>query len=137
MAEIQWVIEVRCVNTLLADFKIGERGQHICVHVPDRDLDPHEFGKLVSAAREAARIAAEHRGTDHAPVASQAPAPLTAELGRVSEVKGRTDLYQIQILATGEIVSMDIPGAILGPSELDRFIVEMETIQSRLAHWKE
>jgi hypothetical protein len=137
MAEIQWVIEVRCVNTLLADFKIGERGQHICVHVPDRDLDPHEFDKLVRAAREAARIAAEHRGTGSVRDVSRAPAPLVAELGRVGEVEGRTDLYQIQVLASGEIVSVDIPGAILGPSELDQFVAELETIQSRLAAWKE
>jgi hypothetical protein len=53
-------------------------------------------------------------------------------LGAVSEVEGRKDLYEIRILTTGEIVSVNIPGAILGPSELDQFITEMKTIQSRL-----
>jgi hypothetical protein len=133
VAEIQWVIEMRCVNTLLADFKVGERGQHICVHVPDRDLDPHEFGKLVEAAQEAARIAREHRCARQKPSASQVPAPLEAELGTVGEVEARGDLYQIQILKTGEVVSVSIRGAVFAPSELDRFIVEMESIQSRLA----
>ena len=31
MAELQWIIEVRCVNALLAQIKIGETGQHFIV----------------------------------------------------------------------------------------------------------
>jgi hypothetical protein len=133
LAEIQWVVEVRCVNTLLAEFKVGERGQHICVHIPDRDLDPHEFSKLIEGAEEASRIAEKHRSARKRPVVSQAPAPLDVELGAVSEIEGRKDLYEIQVLKTGEIVSVNIPGAVLAPSELDRFITELKTIQSRLA----
>ena len=72
MAEIQWVVEVRCVNTLLAEFKVGERGQHICVHIPDRDLDPHEFGKVIEGAEEARRIAEAHRGARQKGAVSQA-----------------------------------------------------------------
>jgi hypothetical protein len=132
MAEIQWVVEVRCVNTLLAEFKVGERGQHICVHIPDRDLDPHEFGKVIEGAEEARRIAEAHRGARQKGAVSQAAAPLDTELGRVSEIEGRTDLYEIQILKTGEIVSANA-GAILGPSELDRLIKELKAIQTRLA----
>jgi hypothetical protein len=134
VAEIQWVVEVRCVNTLLAAFKVGERGQHICLHVPDRELDPHEFGKLIDAAEEARRIAEEHRsacgGSGRLP---QDAAPIAPGMGTVAEIEGRSDLYHVQVLSTGEIVLIDIPGAVLGPSELEQFIAEMKGIQSRLA----
>jgi len=133
MAEIQWVVEVRCVNALLAEFKVGERGQHICARVPDRELDPHEFGKLIEGAEEAGRIAEEHRSAREKPVVSQSPAPLDAELGTISEIEGRKGLYAIQILRTGEIVVVNMPGAVFGPSELDRFIAELKSIRSRLA----
>ena len=138
MAEIQWVVEVRCVNTLLGEFKVDEKGQHICAHVRDRDLDPHEFDKLIQGAQEASRIAAERRGArdpghQSGAAVSQAPAPLEAELGTVREVEGRQGLYEIQILKTGEIVSVNLPGAIFGPSELEQFIGELKRIQSRLA----
>ena len=133
MAEIQWVVEVRCVNTLLAEFQVGERGQHISVRIPDRDLDPHEFAKLIEGAQEASRIAEGHRSARKKPVVSQAPAPLDVELGLVSEIEGRKDLYEIRILKTGEIVSVNIPGTLLAPSELDQFITELRMIQSRLA----
>ncbi|MBN1285825.1 MAG: hypothetical protein JXB47_10540 [Anaerolineae bacterium] len=130
MAEIQWVIEVRCVNTLLAEFKVCERGQHLSVHVPDRCLDPHEFGKMIEGAEEAKRLADAHRG---AGMKQPAPLPpLETEMGTVGEIVRRNDIYDIQILEAGEIVSMNV-GGILGPSEFDRFIAEMKMIQGRLA----
>ena len=133
MAELQWIVEVRCVNTLLASFKVGERGQHICVHVPDRELDPHEFGKLIEGAEEAGRIAQQHRSAREEPAVSQALAPLDVEMGTVSEIEGRKGLYEIQILSTGEMVTVDVPGAVFGPSELERFIAELKAVQGRLA----
>ena len=133
MAEIQWVVEVRCVNTLLANFKVGERGQHICVHAPDRQLDPHEFGKLIEGAQATARIAAEHRSARGQRPVSPDAAPIDAELGTEREVLGRRDLYEIQFLQSGEIVLVDIPGAVMGPAEFDQFIAELKSIQTRLA----
>ena len=35
MAELQWKVEVRCVNTLLAEVWVGEGGEHMMVSVPD------------------------------------------------------------------------------------------------------
>ena len=133
MAEIQWVIEVRCVNTLLAEFKVGERGQHVCVHVPDRDLDPHEFGKMIAGAEEASRIARAHRAAQPGPAAPEGAEDVEARLGTVRQVGERHDLYDIQVLQTGEIVSVDTPGAIMGPSEREQFIVELKAVQRRLA----
>jgi hypothetical protein len=141
MAEIQCVIEVRCVNTLLAKFMVGERGLHICEHVPDRELDPHEFAKLIEGAQEAGRIAADHRSaawqsTEHRsarPEAAPIPPPLDVELGTVREVEVRGGLYEIQILRTGEMVMVDIPGAVLGPSEWEKLVAELKAVQGRLA----
>ncbi len=129
MAEVQWVVEVRCVNTLLAEFKVDQRGQHVCLHIPNRDLDPHEFGKLIEGAEAAKRIADERRGAPAKPAAP--PAPLDVELGTVREVEGRNGLYEIQILKSGEIISVNA-SAILGPSELAQFIAEMKAVQGRL-----
>jgi hypothetical protein len=142
MAEIQWVIEVRCVNTLLAKFMVGERGLHICAHVPDRELDPHEFAKLIEGAQEAGRIATDRRSADHrsaehrsahqetAPIPPSPP--LDVELGTVREVEVRGGQYEIQILRTGEIVVVDMPGAVLGPSEWEKLVAELKAIQGRL-----
>jgi hypothetical protein len=142
MAEIQWVIEVRCVNTLLAKFMVGERGLHICAHVPDRELDPHEFAKLIEGAQEAGRIAADHRSADHRSAEHRSARPeaapispstaLDVELGTVREVEVRGGQYEIQILRTGEMVMVDMPGAVLGPSEWEKFIAELKAVQGRL-----
>ena len=130
MAELQWVVEVRCVNTLLAEFKVDQRGQHVYLHAPDRKLDPHEFSVLIEGAEAAQRIADERRGAGAKPAVP--PAPLDVELGTVSEIERRNDLYDIHILKSGEIIAINA-GAILGPSELAQFIAEMKAVQGRLA----
>jgi hypothetical protein len=61
MAELQWVIEVRCINTLLAEIKVGEKGEHFCVNIPDRNFDPSEFEKLIEGFQVASRIEEENR----------------------------------------------------------------------------
>ena len=63
MAELQWVIEVRCVNVLLAQIKVGERGQHFIVEAPAGDFDPSEFGKLIEGVEEAKAIGENVAGT--------------------------------------------------------------------------
>lgn len=60
MAELQWVVEVRCVNALLAQIKVGERGQHFIVEAPAGDFDPSEFGKLIEGVEEAKAIGTGH-----------------------------------------------------------------------------
>jgi len=61
MAELQWIVEVRCTNALLAEMKIGEKGEHVIVNVPDRNFDPSEFDKLIQGLEVSSRIAAENR----------------------------------------------------------------------------
>ena len=58
MAELR-LIEVRCVNTLLAQIKVGERGQHFIVEVPVGNFDPSEFEKLIEGVKAAKIIGNE------------------------------------------------------------------------------
>jgi hypothetical protein len=61
MAELQWVIEVKCINALLAEIKVGEKGEHFCVNIPNRNFDPSEFDKLIDAFQIASKIEEENR----------------------------------------------------------------------------
>ena len=54
------------------------------------------------------------------------------ELGTVREVAVRGGQYEIQILSTGEMVMVDMPGAVLGPSEWGKLVAELKAIQGRL-----
>jgi hypothetical protein len=44
----------------------------------------------------------------------------------------RGDLYEIEFLSNGEMVIVNVPGVVFGPSELERFIAELKAIQGRL-----
>lgn len=59
MAELHWTVQVRCVNALLAEVKVGEKGELI-VDVPDRNFGPSEFDKLIEGLEVAGGIAAEN-----------------------------------------------------------------------------
>jgi hypothetical protein len=134
MAEIQWVIEARCVNTLLADVKVSERGIHFCVQVPDRTLDPHEFGKVIEALEEAARIGRAHRQQEQklaAPL-DEADLDLELEMGTCVEIGWQPDLYTATTLRDGQLILLNIPGAVLAPSELERLIIELTAIERRM-----
>jgi hypothetical protein len=61
MAELQWIIEVRCINALLAEIKVGEKGEYVIVNIPNRDFLPSELDKLIKAFEIAFRINEENR----------------------------------------------------------------------------
>lgn len=129
MAELQWIIEVRCINTLLAEVKVGERGEHFCVLIPDREFDPSEFNKLIEGLEEARRIAEEHRKSRPKPEVEPVPTPIDTELGSITEIENRSGLYEIGILKTGELVSVNA-SRFFAPSEFDRFIADVKAIRS-------
>jgi hypothetical protein len=131
MAELQWKVEVRCVNTLLAEVWVGEGGEHMMVSVPDRHLDPAEFDKLVEGLEAARRIAREVKFERRPPDVGEPPA-LEPALGSVVEIEGRDDLYQATLLKSGELVMLNVPGRLLGPAEFEQFIAEMKAIQRRI-----
>lgn len=130
MAEIQWVIEVRCVNTLLGEIKVDEKGEYACVTVPDRTFDPSEFEKLIEGLEVAGRILGENRKAYGRVPAAEQSIPLEPALGMVAELDRREGLYRARLLRSGELVSLDVPGELLAPSELERFIAEMKAIMS-------
>jgi hypothetical protein len=134
MAELQWVIEVRCVNTLLAEVKVGERGQHFCQNVPNRQFDPAEFNKLIEGLKEARRIAKTHRKTRKTPTLAVSPTSAAEQVGRVVEIENRSDLYEVEVLSSGELVTVNVPGSgLFAPSELDRFIADLKAIRNNYA----
>jgi hypothetical protein len=134
MAELQWKVEVRCVNTLLGEIWVGEGGEHMMVSVPDRHLDPAEFTKFVEGLEAARRIAREVKFERTLPAGQVELPPLETTLGSVVEVEGRDDLYQATLLKSGELLMLNMPGRLLGPTEFDQFIAEMKAIQRRIQH---
>lgn len=131
MAELQWVIEVRCVNALLAAIKVGERGQHFIIDVPARCFDPSEFAKLIEGVEAAKALGHEHHLKSKAEPRTTAHAtqpPLDAKIVE------KRDLYDIQLLSTGElaIVTVTTPQKFLAPSELDRFLQDLKTAQKNM-----
>ena len=130
MAELQWVIEVRCVNTLLASIKVGERGQHFIVDSA-QCFDPSEFAKLIEGAEVAKALGQEHyekfkKQTQTTTSDTQPPAD-------VNIIEER-ELYNIQLLSTGElaIVTITTPQKFFTPSEFDRFLRDLKKAQQKM-----
>jgi len=130
MAELQWVIEVKCINTLLAEIKVGEKGEHFCVNIPDQNFDPSEFEKLIEGFQVASRIEEENRKkhelnktkTDNSSV----------ELKVYIEIIEKRDFVKIRILKTGELVNVDIPDRILTPSEVHTLIMDLQAVKDKM-----
>jgi len=136
MAELQWIVEVRCVNALLAEMKVGERGEHIIVNVPDREFDPSEFDKLIKGLEVSSRIAEENRRSSKNLEIERVSASIEAGLGGTVEIIEERDLYGIKILKTGEIVSINVPEKLFAPSELNRFMTELKAVKSKMEEFR-
>jgi len=130
MAELQWVIEVRCVNALLAEIKVGERGEHFCVNVPDRNFDPSEFDKLIEGLQVACRIEEENR-KKHESLKVKTDVS-SGELGEYVEIVEKREFVKVRILKTGEIVNVDIPDRILTPSEVHGLIKDLQAVKHKM-----
>ena len=132
MAELQWIVEVRCTNALLAEIKVGEKGEHVIVNVPDRSFDPSEFDKLIQGLEVSSRIAEENRTSNKNSEIGRASALIEVRLGETVEILEERDLYKLKILKTGEIVSVNVPDRLFAPSELNRFVTELKAIKSKM-----
>ncbi len=135
MAELQWVIEVRCVNALLAEIKTGERGEHLVVNVPNRNFDPSEFDKLIEGLEVACGIEEENR-KKHASEKIGGSAH-SEGLPDYVEVVDDRDLAEIRILGTGEIVNVNIPDRILAPSEVRRLIRDLKAVKQKMTELRQ
>lgn len=128
MAELQWIIEVKCINTLLAEIKVGEKGEHFCVNIPDRNFDPSEFEKLIEGFQVARRIEEENRKKHEV---KRAPAR-SEELNEYIEIIEKRDFVKIRILKTGELVNVDIPDRILTPSEVTTLLMDLQAVKGKM-----
>ena len=130
MAELQWVIEVRCVNALLAEIKVGERGEHFCVNVPDRNFDPSEFDKLIEGLQVACKIEEENRKKHES---EKTKTDVSSEkLSECVEIMEKREFVKVRILKTGEIVNVDIPDRILTTSEVYGLIKDLQAVKHKM-----
>ena len=130
MAELQWVIEVKCINALLAEIKVGEKGEHFCVNIPDRNFDPSEFDKLIEGFQVASRIEEENRKKHEL---KKTKTDLSSEeLNEFIEIIDNRDFVKIRILRTGELVNVDIPDRILTPSEVHKLIIDLQAARHKM-----
>ncbi|MDD1769788.1 MAG: hypothetical protein LUO79_01760 [Methanomassiliicoccales archaeon] len=133
LAELQWAVQVKCINALLAEIKVGEKGELIIVNVPDRNLGPSEFDKLIEGLEVAGTIAKENRESSRK---TRAEFPARRAASRPSgkvKLQRKRNLYELKLLETGEIVNVVVPDMLFTPSELDRFVDELKTIGTRMA----
>ena len=128
MAELQWVIEVRCINALLAEIKVGEKGEYVIVNIPNRDFLPSELDKLIKAFEIASRINEENRSQNESPRAEGE----TSELSEYVEIIDKRDFARVSILSTGEIVNVDVPERLLAPSEAMGLLEDLRTVRKKM-----
>jgi len=128
MAELQWVIEVRCINALLAEVKVGEKGEYVIVSIPNRNFYPSELERLIKAFEIAEKTNNENR--------------LTYELPKVEgdygdhedyvEMVEKRALARIGILSNGELVNIDVPERTFSPSEAHDLMIELKKVQQTM-----
>ena len=134
LAELQWVVEVRCVNTLLAQIKVGERGLHFIVEVSAEDFDPSEFEKLIEGVKAAKSIGTKNYSNLKGKI--QTSIETTQEPKDVRIIKKR-ELYDIQLLNTGELALIKIKSPFFAPSELDRFLQDLNKTKQQMDKLRE
>jgi len=133
MAELQWIVEVRCTNALLAEMKIGEKGEHVIVNIPNRTFDPSELDKLIHGLVVSSQIAEENRQSSKTSETEPASTAIEGRLSETVEILEERDLYELKLLKTGEIISVNAPDRLFAPSELQRFVIELKAIKSKMA----
>jgi hypothetical protein len=128
MAELQWIIEVRCINALLAEVKVGEKGEYVMVNIPNRNFYPSELERLIKAFEIAEKINKENRLTFDLPIVVGE----FSELEDYVEIVEKRDLARIGILSNGEIVNIDVPEWTFSPSEAHGFMIELKKVQQTM-----
>jgi hypothetical protein len=132
VAELQWIVEVRCTNALLAEMKVGEKGEHVIINIPDRSFDPSEFDKLIEGLEVCGRIAEENRRSSRKSKAERASSPVAPAAAESAQILEDRDLYELKMLKTGEIVSINVPDNLFAPSEYERFVKLLKGTRSKM-----
>ena len=128
MAELQWIIEVRCINALLAEIKIGEKGEYVIVNIPNSDFLPSEFDKLINAFEIASRINIENKKTFKLSTVDK----VRSELTEYVDIIDKRDFAKISILSTGELVNVDISERLLAPSEAKSLLENLKVVRQKM-----
>lgn len=119
MAELQYVVNVKCINTKLAEVITGELGDLIIVNISNSIFTPHEFNKLIDATMIIKDQATKNRTNQHKEIMS------TEEIDQKKDDIGvieKRKLWEINVLQSGELILINIPSPALAPSEFDDFI---------------
>lgn len=125
MAELQWVIEVRCINALLAEVKVGEKGEYVIVSIPNRNFYPSELERLIKAFEIAEKTNNENRLTYELPIDDGD----YGEFEDYVEMVEKRDLARIRILTNGEQVNIDVPERTFSPTEANGLMIELKKVQ--------
>jgi hypothetical protein len=133
MAELQWIIEVKCINAFLGEVKVGEKGEYIIVNIPNRNFLPSELDKLIKAFEIAEKINDENRLT----YSQLETMESTGELGDIVEILEKRDLAHIRVLSTGEIVNIDVPERVFTPSEAHELMLELMKVKQTMKRFRE
>ena len=132
MAELQWIIEVRCINTLLAEVKVGEKGEYVIVNIPNSDFYPSELERLIKAFETAEKVNNENRMTYKLPKVEAE----SGELDDYVEIIEKRDLTHIGILSNGEIVNINVPERTFSPSEAHDLLIELKKVQQTMKKFR-
>lgn len=133
MAELQWIIEVKCINAFLGEVKVGEKGEYVIVNIPNRNFLPSELNKLIKAFEIAEKINEENRQT-YKPIITEEQ---FGDLGDFVEVIEKRDFAKIHVLSTGEIVNIDVPENVLTPSEAHGLMKELKKVKQTMNKLRE
>ena len=128
MAELQWIIEVRCINALLAEIKVGEKGEYVIVNIPNHDFLPSELDKLINAFEIASSINVENKNKFKLTTVNK----VRSELTEYVELIEKRDFAKVSILSTGELVNVDIPERLLAPSEAKGLLDNLKTVRQKM-----
>jgi hypothetical protein len=130
MAELQWVVEVRCVNGLLAQIKFGETGEHFIVEAPAADFDPSEFEKLIEGVRSAITLGKEQ----FAKLEKEKKSEIAKETSQLPHdvIIANREVYSIRLLSSGELAFVSIKDAFFAPSELNHFLLDLEKAKHQM-----
>jgi hypothetical protein len=108
MAELQYVVNVKCINTKLAEVITGELGDLIIVNIPNSIFTPYEFDKLIDATGIIKDQASKNRANKHKEITS------TEETNQEKDNIGiieKRKLWEINVLQSGELILINMPSS--------------------------
>lgn len=127
MAELQYIINVKCINAKLAEIMTGELGDLIIVNIPNSTFTPQELDKLIDATKIIKDQASKNRIDRQREVTqSDQKKQEKYEIGLIEKRK-RGD---INVLQSGELVLVNMHDLEFAPSEFDDFIKTLEATKN-------